>query len=108
MIDCPDCGSTHMGAACGLTFAQRLGSVLVDESNFDTATKRNYFDREAIREGFGEGSKERLMDATKGLGAGRLDRETGQILRRDGDREVPVTDKELKEVYLGGPVVAET
>src|SRR5262245_60484517 len=82
MIACPDCGSTHLGRRCGMTFLERLRTVQVSEANMETVERHNYFDAEGVREAFGEGSKEQLMDETKGLGFARRGPD-GEFYRRD-------------------------
>jgi hypothetical protein len=91
---CTDCGSEHLGPACGMTFAQRLKTVRVDKANFDTAEKHNYFDREAANAVFGLSADERPEDimAEETEGKGFLD--------RSEMRDAP-TDELMH--YLDGP-----
>lgn len=65
---CPDCGSEHMHAPCGMTYVQRLCSVRLDTSVTATRTKKNYYDQGPIDEIFGESADERMMDETEGFG----------------------------------------
>ena len=102
MTSCPDCGSTHMGAACGLSFGARLRTMTVDKSNFDTAERsKTYYDSEPIKETFGENSKERMKEETQGLGYARKVRDTLYRKDKHGGR-TRVSKKELDNVYLGG------
>lgn len=107
MIACPDCGSTHLGfTPCGMSYRERLASVQVSEAGFLTAERHNYYDRDPIREAFGDDAKERMLEETKGLGAG-IRGPDGELYRRDrasGD-VVPMTDHDVDTVYLNGPEV---
>lgn len=73
MIDCPDCTTTHMGVACGSTYAQRLRSVRLDASVTPSRDKVRYYDDESLKDLFGGKSeaerREQLMEETKGIGA---------------------------------------
>lgn len=107
--DCSSCGSAHMGVVpCGLSYAERLGSVVVDKMSFDTAERHSYYDPEPIRQVFGEDSAERMFEETQGLGYTRED-EHGVLRHKDrksGDW-VPVTEEQLDRVYLGGDTERE-
>lgn len=92
LTDCPDCGSEHMGGRCGMTFAERLRTVQVDGAALETRTKRDYYDVESVHDTFGEDAEDKMMDATKGIGAikrgadGKLwrkDRRSGDIVRAE-------------------------
>jgi hypothetical protein len=89
---CPDCESHHLGSRCGMTFAERLRTVQVDGAALETRTKRDYYDVESVHDTFGEDAEDRMMDATKGIGAikrgadGKLwrkDRRSGDIVRAE-------------------------
>lgn len=90
---CPDCGSEHLGPACGMSFRQRLMSVNVDRAGFDTSEKHNYFDGEAVDEMFGADSREQMMEETKGIGAVKLGRD-GRLYKRGDGRPEALTQKE--------------
>ena len=92
MADCPDCGSTHLGQACGLSFAGRMRTVQLDRTSMDTADLKNYYDREAISATFGDDAKDRYYEETDGRGAAfrgpdgehyRRDRRTGDVVPAD-------------------------
>lgn len=94
LTDCPDCGSEHLGGRCGMTFVERLRSVQISEAALETRTKVNDYDREAVYDSFGEDAEDRMMEATKGLGAikrgddgslWRKDRKSGDIIRAERD-----------------------
>lgn len=100
---CFDCGSKHLGALCGMSFAQRMRTVQVSKENFVTAEKKNYYDRASVAATFGEDSEQRMLDDTKGLGYARKGSD-GRLYHRDrksGD-VVPVTPKEEDRIYLSG------
>ena len=89
---------------CGSCFRRRLGSITLDHEVTASRTHASYYDREAITSQFGDDARERMMDATKGLGPGiggrmRIDQASGQ--------PVPITDREMNDVYLAGPEVAD-
>ena len=66
---CSDCGSSHLPPVpCGLSYRDRLASVQVNERNFDTAEKANYFDRDALDATFGPDRREQMLHETRGLG----------------------------------------
>lgn len=89
---------------CGSCFRRRLGSITLDHTVTATRTHASYYDTDAIRETFGPDARERMMDDTKGLGYG-----VGSRMRRDPKtgNVVPITDRELTDVYLNGPEVAD-
>jgi hypothetical protein len=62
----------------------------------------DYIDREALADTFGPDAKEHYMEETKGLGAAYRDH-TGRYMRRGDGNMVPVTDREMADVYLRGP-----
>ena len=69
MTYCPDCRSTHMGSVpCGLSYAARLRSTQVNRAGFDTASKVNYYDADAVHRAFGEDAREAMLEETRGLG----------------------------------------
>lgn len=79
---CPDCGSEHLAAPCGMTFAERMRSVRTatewmpakqdDRRRGSTKGGKDYFDDEALKPMFGGDSAadryEQLMDETQGVG----------------------------------------
>lgn len=88
---------------CGATYAQRLRSVVVDKGSFDTAERKNYFDKAGVESVFGQDSAERMFDETDGLGYTREDA-NGDLYHKDrksGDWQ-RVSDEQLDRVYLGG------
>lgn len=72
-----------MGRCGGLSFAQRLRTVRLDASVTETRTRRSYYDQEAVSAVFGEDSKERMDDETKGLGPVYRHPSTGELIQRD-------------------------
>ena len=101
------CGkpATANGRECPAHFRARLLSVRLDTSVTETRTKRNYFDREALAGSFGDDARERYMEETKGLGAGYRD-ERGELVRRGPDGQpLPISERDLDDVYLSGPEV---
>ncbi len=108
MIDCPSCGSTHMGLDCGLSFAERLRTVRIDDASLETRDLQNYYDAEAVAETFGEDAEDRMLEETKGRGYGvRLP--DGSLGRHDpkSGEDVRLSDAEAREIYLDGPEVEE-
>lgn len=111
MIDCPDCGSEHLGERpCGLSYAERLRSVRLSETVRETVHDRpnSYYDPEPIRQVFGEDARDKMLDATDGLGYAQEDA-NGDLWHKDrgsGEWE-PVTDEQLDRVYLGGSTERE-
>lgn len=66
---CLSCDSHHMAPVpCGLSFRDRIRSISIDPGSLETKDKRNYYDREAVKEVFGEDSRERMLEETRGLG----------------------------------------
>jgi hypothetical protein len=104
---CPDCGSTHLGGRCGLSFAQRLRSVQVHESvraTVHSGDSHTYYDRSALDDVFGADHRDRMLEETDGLGIARTDPRTGDtyhVDRHSGEWE-KVTDDQVDRVYLGG------
>ena len=104
-----DCGADATSGSdrgeCGPCFRARLLSVRLDTSVTSSRTPRNYFDRESLAEAFGDDARERYMEETKGLGAGYRD-ERGELVRRGPDGQpLPISSKDLDDVYLSGPEV---
>lgn len=97
--ECPSCGSEHLGGPCGMTFAERIRSVQINRSGWETAEKRNYYDAEPINAVFGEDSRERWMDETEGMGGLKLKRDG--LYRRGEQGPVRLTEKEVTRA-LGG------
>lgn len=99
--DCPDCGSSHLGPRCGMTFRQRLRSVRLDPRIEETKTKRNYYDVDAVHQAFGEDARDELMEDTDGWGAAKREPD-GSFSRIDwkGVKHV-VSDADLMH-YVGG------
>ena len=98
---CETCGHMPSGCVCNMTFSERLRSIRLSNSVTATRTKRNNFDAEALADTFGPDARERYMDETKGLGAAYRDK-TGRYMRRGDGRMVPVTDREMRDVYIRG------
>lgn len=72
VLHCDDCGSTHLGAPCGMTFAQRMRSVRLDYSWMPAKDLNNYYDEELVTDLFGgkdAGERhEQMMEETEGRG----------------------------------------
>lgn len=105
------CGrpATANGRECPVHFRARLRSIRVDSSTFEAPpSKASYYDRESIEDMVGPDAEERLMDATDGLGAGHRAPD-GRLMRKDRKtgEDVPISDRDLEKVYLGGPIVGE-
>ena len=98
---CPSCQSTHMGIVpCGLTFAERLRSVVVDPVR-ETKTRVNYFDKSALDQTFGEDRVEHYWESTAGHGAIHRGSD-GELYHRDRSGDVKVaSDRVLAEVTAG-------
>jgi hypothetical protein len=97
-----------MGRDCGLSFAERIRTVVVDEVALETRTKRNYYDADALATMFPPDAAEQMMDETRGMGPG-IRGSDGELYRRDrhsGD-VVPMTPEDVREGYLHGPEVAD-
>lgn len=76
--DCPDCDSSHLGPACGMTYVERLRTTRIDSS---ATPSRNFtgYDDDVLTESFGYDKKERkelMMEDTKGFGPIYSDQET--------------------------------
>lgn len=102
---CITCGvdrPTANGRECGYCFRQRLLSVRLDTSVTATRTKTSYYDASSVDDVWGQDAHEKMLDDTDGLGA--LKTIGGRSYRKDrkSHEYVPVTDKELDQVYLGG------
>lgn len=89
MVDCPDCGSEHLGVRCGMTFGQRMRTVQIDRASMETADLKNYYDRDSITGMFGDDAKDRYYEETDGRGAAfrgpdgglyRRDRRSGDVV----------------------------
>lgn len=68
---CEDCGSEHLHAPCGMTFAQRLRTTQIHGSCTPTRDRVDYFDDTGLKEIFGLDRHERraqMADATQGRG----------------------------------------
>lgn len=103
----PDCGERHLGHCGGISFRDRLRSAQIHESVRETASRRSYYDHEAVDEQLGSNRKdrkERFLDNTKGIGTTRKapDGHYYRKDRKDGGY-VPVTDRELETLGLGSP-----
>ena len=100
-----DATSGSSRGECSRCFRARLLSVRIDTSGMETVERHAYYDREALAQSFGEDARERYMDETKGLGAGY--RGPDGDLWRDGPdgQPVPISGKDLDDVYLSGPEV---
>ena len=110
MIAC-HCGSTHMGRPCppGMTFRDRMRTVRLDASVTESRTRRNYYDREAVREVFGPDSREQLLEETRGLGAIQRAADGSEWVNDDpttGEMR-PLERSDLIGGYLRGEVVDE-
>lgn len=69
--DCSDCGSQHMGPACGGSFTARLRSMTIDPRALPNKDKKLYWDDEPMKDVFGLDRNERkedLMEQTGGHG----------------------------------------
>lgn len=88
---CAGCDGDHIGPRCapGTSYAQRLRSIRLDTSCTPNRTKHNYYDKEPIKEVFGEDSREAYMEMTKGRGA---------VAAKD----IPKMDADDIDFYLGG------
>jgi len=98
---CESCGHMPAGCTCDLSFADKLRSIRLSNSVTETRTKRVNYDREALADTFGPDARERYLEETHGLGAAYRDGKGGYMRRGDG-RMVPVTDREMREVYVRG------
>lgn len=79
LAPCSDCGSVHLGAPCGMTWAQRIGTVKpatewmpAKQESRAKGESKTWYDDEETKQLFGYDRKERkekFMDDTKGYGA---------------------------------------
>jgi hypothetical protein len=94
---------------CGLTYAQRIGSVQVDRTNFDTAEKRNYYDRVALDEAFGPDRREQMLQETRGLGPVKVAEDGSPWVYDDPDTGAmrPMERSDVIGGYLRGESVEE-
>lgn len=104
-----DATSGSSRGECGRCFRRRLGTVRLDKASMDTAELHAYYDKDSVDSQFGADARERMMDATKGLGPGIGKDLNGRPMRRDMDtgQPVPITARELDTVYLAGPERAD-
>jgi hypothetical protein len=73
---CPDCGSTHLAAPCGMSFVQRLRTTQIHGSVTPTKDKKDYWPDDGLKEIFGMDRNERradMADATQGRGYTTID-----------------------------------
>ncbi len=84
-------------------FSEKLKTLQFSTKGFVTRDKRNYYDTDSVNETWGDDSKEKMLDQTQGLGYVKTD-EQGRSWRKDRKNKewVPVTEKEMDSVYLGG------
>lgn len=105
------CGepATANGRECPAHFLERLRSIRVDTQGWETAERDGtYYDAEPIRQVFGDDARERMLEETAGLGYARTGPD-GELYHRDrhsGDI-VPVDERKLDDVYLGGRTARE-
>jgi hypothetical protein len=94
---------------CGLTYAQRIGSVQVDRTNFDTVDKRNYYDRVALDEAFGPDRREQMLQETRGQGAVQYAADGSPWVYDDPDTGAmrPMERVDLTHNFLRGESVEE-
>jgi hypothetical protein len=83
-----------------MSWLERLKSVKPDASAQPTRTRRRYFDSQAVAQMVGEGSRERYMDATKGLGAVVKDDRGELRYAMNGERANP-------DIFATSPIVDE-
>lgn len=86
-----------------------MGSVTLDKASMDTAELHAYYDRDSVRSQFGDDARDRMMDATQGLGPGIGKDAAGRPMRLDRatKQPVPITAREMENVYLAGPERAD-
>ncbi len=110
MQSCPDCGSEHLNAPCGMTWAQRVRTfrpatdwMPAKADSRQRGMTRPYFDSDPVNEVFGADSKERMLDETHGLGYAKPSPDGGFVHRdhRTGD-VVPVSPEDMDRIFLGG------
>lgn len=102
---CSRCGHMPAGCTCNLTLAEKLRTIRLSVTATPTRT-HDMVDREALADTFGPDARERYMDETKGLGAAYRDKK-GRYMRRGDGRMVPVTDREMRDVYIRGEEAAD-
>jgi hypothetical protein len=81
-------------------FREKLKSLQWSTKGFDTRDHKNYYDSEALEKTFGHDAKDRMMERTQGLGAGKVingehyhpDRKSGELVK--------TTAKEMDTVFL--------
>lgn len=114
----PDCGQQHLGRCGGLSFAERIRSMRIDSEGLPSRSashreRGTFYDDDAIADQFGgkraPERREELFEETKGLGAGQRGKD-GKLYVRDPKTKEQrrMTPKDVKDVYLGGPIVDET
>lgn len=99
---CPNCHRMlGISCACGLSFREKALTLQINRENFDTGEKRNYYSRESVNALFGEDSRQRMMEETKGVGPVKRGRD-GRFYRfnREAQRQEPLTGKQV-EYFLG-------
>jgi hypothetical protein len=81
----------------------------MDASLMETRSLPTYYDSDAVKEQFGEDSRERMLDHTHGYGAGRRGKDGRHYHkdRKSGEWE-PMTDAQVEKAYLSGPIVDES
>lgn len=105
IASCSSCGSEHLPPVpCGLSFIDRLRSVQVNERNFDTAERHNYYDRSALDEAFGPDRREKMLQETRGLGPVQTDdRGRPWVYHDPTTREMrPLENSDIVGGYLRG------
>lgn len=92
---------------CGRCFRRRLASFTLGAGVTETRTRRSYYDSDVLADVVPLDAKERMLDATDGLGYAKLDRE-GRPWHRDRNTgEIqPVSDRDIDRVYLAGDTEA--
>lgn len=103
MDACPSCGSVHMGVVpCGLTFGERMRSVVVDGRVLETRTKARYWDSHAADQTFGEDRVDRYWEETGGHGAIQRGSD-GELYHKNYKGEVQVASDEVLSSFVDGP-----
>jgi hypothetical protein len=113
MANCSQCGHASWSCVCGLSYAERLGSITLGVSATPSRSKTRYYDDEPLKDMFdGMDRRERkakYMEDTAGLGAAYSDGKGGFVRRNEQEQRLEhVTDREIDKVYWNGPVVDET
>lgn len=103
---CPKCHHSVVACTCDMSYAAKLRGFQVHGSVTETATRRRYFDEQALNEQLGSTAKdrkERYVEQTKGLGHARTDSQ-GRVWHKDRKaKEVRQLDPATVErTYLGG------